>query len=123
MIGDHDGGSLGLGSIHAPAPDDPVRVVIPSRKGAAVSRTSSRAAKLRNKNVEEIEMLGRRRWKKEVGYHQQGRVENTFFRYKRILGGRLRTIAPESQKREALISYEVLNRMAEMGMPASYSIG
>ncbi len=63
------------------------------------------------------------RWKKESGYHQQGRAENTFSTgYKRILGGRLRAIVAESQEREALISCNVLNRMAEFGMPKSYSI-
>jgi hypothetical protein len=30
--------------------------------------------------------IGRRQWKKESGYHQQARVENTFFRYKTIIG-------------------------------------
>ena len=76
----------------------------------------------RNDNVRDIERLGRRRWKKESGYHQRGRTENTFFRYKRILGGRLRAYDAESQEREALIACNVLNRMAELGMPESYSI-
>lgn len=31
-------------------------------------------------------VVGRRRWKKESGYHQQAQVENTFFRYKSIIG-------------------------------------
>ncbi|MFT4543437.1 MAG: hypothetical protein ACI835_005909, partial [Planctomycetota bacterium] len=33
--------------------------------------------------------LGRRRWKKESGYHRQGTVENVFFRYKSMLGDRI----------------------------------
>ena len=103
--------------------DELACIVTPPRKGATVSRSSNRAAKLRNENVEGIERLGRRRWKKESGYHQQGRAENTFYRYKRILGGRLRAIDPESHKREAVIGCNVLNRMAELGMPKSYSVG
>ncbi len=103
--------------------DEAVKIVIPPRRGAAVSRSSSRAARSRNSNVEGIERLGRRRWKKQSGYHRQGRAENTFFRYKRVLGGRLRAIDRESQEREALIGCQILNRMAELGMPRSYSIG
>ncbi|MFT6109165.1 MAG: hypothetical protein ACJA2W_002082 [Planctomycetota bacterium] len=29
--------------------------------------------------------VGRRRWKKESGYHRQGTVENALFRYKSTL--------------------------------------
>jgi hypothetical protein len=37
-----------------------------------------------------VKAIGRHRWKKESGYHQQARVESTFFRYKLIIGHRLR---------------------------------
>ena len=33
-----------------------------------------------------VKKLGRHQWKQASGYHRQGRVENTFFRYKSILG-------------------------------------
>ncbi len=102
--------------------DGPEDVVIPPRKGAALSKKTSGAAKLRNDTVRGIKQLGRRRWKKGAGYHQQGRAENTFFRYKRILGGRLRAIVAESQEREALLACNVLNRMAELGLPEPHSI-
>ncbi len=67
--------------------------------------------------------IGGRQWKKGSGYHQQARVENTLFRYKTIIGDRLRTRHPESQQREALIACNILNRMAELGRPDSFSIG
>ena len=38
--------------------------------------------------------LGRRQWQKASGYHRQGRVENTFFRYKSIIGDGLRARSP-----------------------------
>jgi len=50
-------------------------------------------------------------------------VENTFFRYKTIIGDRLRARHPESQRREALIACNILNRMAALGPPDSFSIG
>jgi hypothetical protein len=70
-----------------------------------------------------IKEIGRRQWKKESGYHQQARVENTFFRYKTIMGGKLRARHPKSQKVEAIIACNILNRMTILGRPESFAIG
>ena len=43
---------------------------------------------------------GRHQWKKASGYHRQGRVENTFFRYKSIIGDGLRARSPVGQGSE-----------------------
>ena len=67
--------------------------------------------------------VGRRLWKKESGYHQQARVENTFSRYKTILGHKLRARNPESQQAEAIIACNILNRMTALGSPESFAIG
>ncbi|MFT5478703.1 MAG: hypothetical protein ACI8Y8_004071 [Planctomycetota bacterium] len=66
--------------------------------------------------------MGRRRWKKESGYHRQGTVENAFFRFKSILGGRLRARHPEAQEPEAVAACNILNRMLELGRPTSVPI-
>jgi hypothetical protein len=70
-----------------------------------------------------LQEIGRRQWKKESGYHQQARVENTFFRYKTIIGPRLRARHPESQQAEAVIACNILNRIIALGKPDSFSIG
>ncbi len=44
------------------------------------------------------------------------------FRYKRIIGDGLRARKFEAQKREVAIAVNVLNRMAEFGMPKSEAI-
>jgi len=44
------------------------------------------------------------------------------FRYKRIVGDRLRTRTFERQKREAMIGVSVINRMTALGMPESRAI-
>ena len=64
-------------------------VVIPPSKTAKVSRRRPRS-RARDRTIKNVKMRGRRRWKKEVGYHRQARVENAFFRYKSIIGDRLR---------------------------------
>tara|TARA_B110000263_G_C15232741_1_gene475445 strand:- start:177 stop:1013 length:837 start_codon:yes stop_codon:yes gene_type:complete len=60
------------------------KVIVPPRMSATRSKRSS----ARDRTVTRIRKVGRRQWKKESGYHQQARVENTFFRYKSILGDR-----------------------------------
>ncbi len=67
--------------------------------------------------------IGRRRWKKESGYHRQARVENTFFRYKTIIGPGLRARHPKAQEAEALMACNILNRMIALGRPESFAIG
>ncbi len=67
--------------------------------------------------------LGRRRWKKASGYQRQARVENAVFRYKSIIGDGLRARTPGGRQTETLLACNVLNRMTELGRPASYSIG
>ena len=44
------------------------------------------------------------------------------YRYKRIIGDRLRAKQFDAQKREAMIGVNVINRMTELGMPKSEAI-
>ena len=98
-------------------------VVVPPSKTAVVSAKNTPAARARDATVLRVRDVGRRRWKKESGYHLQARVENAFFRYKRLLGGRLRARQPDAQRVEVRLSCNILNRMTELSAPQSYSIG
>ena len=60
-------------------------VVVPPAKTARVSRRKPRSS-ARDRTIRKVHEVGRRRWKKESGYHRQARVENAFFRYKSIIG-------------------------------------
>ena len=44
------------------------------------------------------------------------------YRYKRIIGNCLRAQHRESQKREALIAVNVINRMTALGIPESVKV-
>ena len=59
-------------------------------------------------------------WEETSGYTLQARSENTMFRYKTILGGKLSARVFESQKNEVLLGCSILNKMASFGMPDSY---
>jgi hypothetical protein len=97
-------------------------VVVPPAKTAAVSRRRPRAS-ARDHTILRVKEVGRRQWKKEAGYHRQARVENAFFRYKSIIGDRLRARHPGAQATEAAIACNILNRMTELGRPASFAVG
>ena len=97
-------------------------VVVPPVRTANVSRHGPRSP-ARDRTIRSVKQLGRRRWKKASGYHRQARVENAFFRYKSIIGDGLRAKSPAGQGSEAALGCEILNRMTDLGRPASYSIG
>ena len=97
-------------------------VVVPATITLAVSRRKPRAS-LRDRTIRRVNQVGRRRWKKESGYHRQARMENAFFRYKSIIGDRLRARHSKAQDAEVLIGCNILNRMTELGRPASFAIG
>ena len=62
---------------------------------------------------------GPAKWTTESGYRQQARVENTFGRYKRAFGGKLRSRDAPGQRVEVLAASRVLNRMLELGAARS----
>ena len=97
-------------------------VVVPPDKTARVSRRRPRSS-ARDRTIKKVKKIGRRRWKKVAGYHQQARVENAFFRYKSIIGAGLRAHSPGGRVTEAVIACNVLNQMTEVGRPESYRIG
>ena len=99
------------------------KVVVPPIKTATRSRRRRSPSSARDRTIMRVKEIGRRRWKKESGYHRQARVENTFFRYKSIIGDRLRARHPKSQEVEALIACNILNRMLTIGWPESFPIG
>ena len=88
-------------------------VVVPPAKTAKLSRRNPRSS-ARDGTIRRISKIGRRRWKKEVGYHRQARVENAFFRYKSMLGDRLRRRTRAAQAVESVRACNVLNRMTEL---------
>jgi len=97
-------------------------MVVPPRRDAVLSSDSTRALFQRNQHISKIEKMGRSDWRRQSGYYLQSHVENTFSRFKRIIGGRLRSKHDEAQKRETLMGCSILNRMLEIGRPISYKI-
>ena len=58
---------------------------------------------------------GVHKWRRESGYYQQSKVENTFYRYKTIIGKKLRARTEESREVETILGCKILNRFLELG--------
>ena len=99
-----------------------VTVVIPPARTANIFGHGPRSP-ARDRTITVVQQLGRRRWKKTLGYHRQSRVENAFFRYTSIIGDGLRARSPTGQGSEVVLGCEILNRMTELGRPVSSRLG
>jgi hypothetical protein len=57
-----------------------------------------------------------------TGYCRRSPVETAMYRYKTIIGRRLRARTLPNQQTEAKVGCNVLNRMTRLGMPISVRI-
>jgi hypothetical protein len=101
---------------------DQIDIAIPPRRTASSARHGVGTWRQREAALLRIDAVGRRRWRKESGANQQARAENGMYRFKQILGPRLRSRSEEGQQREAMIGVNILNRMTELGMPESVAV-
>ena len=97
-------------------------VIIPPRVNAQKSPAATTVLKQRNKHIKAIASFGVYRWRRESGYYRQSIVENTIYRYKKIIGTRLRARNENSRKIEAVLGCKILNRARALGMPQSYKV-
>jgi hypothetical protein len=99
-----------------------VRVLIPPGRGAQLKPSPPFALQERNRNIRSIRALGRREWHTSSGYSKRSLVENTVFRYKRVIGPRMWSRTFDGQRVEVQLASKVLNTMARLGMPDSYRV-
>ena len=113
--------AYGTVAIYEEARSRGARVIVPPSRTASVSNRKPRSA-VRDRTIQRVAKVGRKRWKKESGYHRQCVVDNAFFRYKSMLGDRLHARGLASQKVEAAIGCKILNRLLILGRPRSVAI-
>ena len=86
-------------------------VIVPPR--ATVIPGPCAAPTQRDRHIQEIVEHGRMGWQKSSGYNRRAKVEAAIGRYKRVIGGALRSRTAT----EVAIAAAALNRMLELGRP------
>jgi len=100
------------------------RVSIPPRKDARIWQHGNCVAPplVRDENLRRIRKIGRKKWKRESGYHQRSLAETAIYRFKTIFGSHLQARRLPQQQTEALVKCAALNKMTQLGMPESYRV-
>ena len=70
---------------------------------------------MRDYHVHRIKKDGIFQWRRDSGYYQQSKVENTFYRYKTILGRKLRARNEQNRLVETIVGCNILNKFLENG--------
>ncbi|MEM6614624.1 MAG: IS5 family transposase [Cyanobacteria bacterium P01_C01_bin.72] len=100
------------------------KAVIPPRKNAKIQQHGNcQAPRLaRDENLRAIRQMGRKKWKRESGYHRRSIAETTMFRLKCIFGGSLSSRQFDNQAVELFLQCAALNRMIQLCKPESYIV-
>jgi DDE family transposase len=100
------------------------KATIPPRRDAKIWQHGNGAGEpwQRDENLRAIRRVGRRRWKRESGYHRRSLAETAFFRLKTLFGPAVRARGFARQATELFLRATALNRMTQLGMPDSYRL-
>ena len=94
-------------------------IVIPPRSNAIISANEEAALRQRNQHIKEIESNGIYNWRRASDYYRQSTVENTFYRYKQIIGDELKARDEDSRQVESILACNILNLFRVTGRPES----
>jgi len=96
-----------------------IQAIIPPNLGFKAEASDD--SKLRLDNIRLMEQ-GRKRWQKHTDYGRRAKAENTIYRYKSIIGNKLKSRAFLNQKTESKVAANILNIMTKLGMPSTKKI-
>ena len=94
-------------------------VITPPRATAKSTTQAGQTSTQRDRHIQMIKQRGRLGWQWATGYGRRSLVETAMFRYKTLIGRRLRARSLPGQKVEARMGCAVINRMTRLGMPIS----
>jgi len=92
-----------------------VEIIIPPPKTAVLSPDADDNPTLRDQRIAEIRTGGRMAWQASTGYNQRSRGETQMGRWKMVIGRNLKARNFPTQKTEAKIGVNILNKMTELG--------
>jgi transposase len=96
-----------------------IEPIISLRENASIRQHGNCAASRlpRDENLRQIRRLGRRAWKRHVGYHRRSLVETAFWRFKRAFGDTFKNRHLDNQQTETAIRCKLLNHFTHLGLP------
>jgi hypothetical protein len=92
----------------------PIKAVVPPNLGFRAEMPDD--SKLRLDNIRLMEQ-GRKRGQKHTNYGRRAKAENPIYRYKSIIGNKLKSRAFLNQKTASKVAANILNIMTKLGMP------
>ena len=114
-------GAYDTKACHAAIARRNAQAIIPPRKNARAWKSSQTGAASRNEALRACQRLGRRIWKKWIGYHRRSLVETKMNCFKR-LGERVMARTFERQVTELHIRVALLNRFSQLGRPVTVAV-
>ena len=107
-----------------PSHPGPIEPIIALRKDAKIQQHGNckAAPQARDEILRAIRHKGRKYWKQQRGYHRRSLAETQMFRYKQIIGDKLRARALANQQVESRLGCAILNRMTHLGRPDAYKV-
>ena len=107
-----------------PSHPGPIEPIIALRKDAKIQQHGNckAAPQARDEILRAIRHKGRKHWKRQRGYHRRSLAETQMFRYKQIIGDKLRARAWPNQQVESRLGCAILNRMTHLGRPDAYKV-
>lgn len=114
-------GAYDTKACHAAIARRNAQAIIPPRKNARAWKSSQTGAASRNEALRACQRLGRRIWKKWIGYHRRSLVETKMNCFKQ-LGERVMARTFERQVTELHIRVALLNRFSQLGRPVTVAV-
>lgn len=96
-----------------------IKSVIPPNLGFRAEMPDD--SKLRIDNIRLLEQ-GRKRWQKNTDYGRRAKAENAMYRYKAIIGNKLKSRSFVNQKTESKVAINILNIMTKLGRASAKKI-
>jgi len=96
-----------------------IKPVIPPQRNAKIKQhgNSSSPPLPRDEAIRAIRRVGRKSWKKQIGYHRRSLAETAMHRVKTIFGGSLKNRELKNQGTEARLRCKLLNYFTHLGLP------
>lgn len=96
-----------------------IEAIIPPRRNAKIKQhgNASQPPISRDEAIRGIRRVGRKQWKKEVGYHRRSLAETAMYRLKCCFGDKLKNRELENQRAESRLRSKILNHFTHLGLP------